>query len=329
MNDVTIYDVAQKAEVGIGTVSRVLNNSENVKDKTREKVLKAITKLNYRPSAMARGLALQKTDSIAVVVPYFTHHFFVEILKGVQEELKEFDMDLVLFNVADKDEKDKYINRLLKERKVDGVLAITLNMTKEEVTKFKEKNIPLVLVDDNQQGISSIFVDDIKGTKKAINYLVDSGHERICFLNGSLDSKQGARRLKGVKKALNEAGLELNSDLFKVGDFTENSGYKLMEEILKLEEVKRPTAIFAASDNQAIGALNAIEDAGLSVPDDFSLVGYDDIELAHYLGLTTVRQPMFKMGKLGVEILVQSIYSKEEKSVKKKLEPELVCRESG
>lgn len=327
MDKITIYDVAEEADVGIGTVSRVLNNSKKVRDGTRKKVLKAIKKLNYQPNAMARGLALQKTNYVGVIVPAFTDHFFVEVLKGVQLGLEDFDLDLVLFNIADKSHKEKYLNRILSERRVDGVLAITMDINQEEVGRFNDVNLPLVLVDDLQENVSSIFVDDIAGTKKAINYLLKLNHQRIAFLNGELDSRQGKNRLEGVKLAFKEAGLEFKQELLKVGHFTEESGYKLMKEILELEDDKKPTAIFAASDNQAVGALHAIEEAGLSVPNDFSLVGFDNIELARYLKLTTVNQPMIKMGKLGIEILVQSICSKDI-LVKEKLEPELVIRES-
>ncbi|GAB6099780.1 LacI family DNA-binding transcriptional regulator [Halanaerocella petrolearia] len=324
---VTIYDVANLAEVGIGTVSRVLNNSKKVSDKTKEKVLKAIKELNYQPNGMARGLALQRTNSIGVMVPSFTDHFFVEVLRGVQEGLEEFEMDLVLIKV-DKREKEKHINRILKERRVDGVLAITLDLTQEEVAKFKEIALPLVLVDDFQENINSISVNEILGVKKAINYLLELGYQKIAFLDGPLDSTHGQNRLQGVKMAFKEAGLEFPNYLLQEGDFTIESGYKMMNELLKLEEKNRARAIFAASDNQAIGAIEVIEEAGFSIPNDFALIGYDNIELARYLKLTTVSQPMFRMGKLGLEILIEDICSQESNLKREKLDPELIIRES-
>ncbi|AGB40134.1 transcriptional regulator [Halobacteroides halobius DSM 5150] len=325
MSKTTIYDVAEAAEVGIGTVSRVLNNSEKVSDETRNKVLKVIKELNYYPNGMARGLALQRTNAIGVMVPSFIDHFFVEVLRGVQAGLNQFDLDLVLFKV-DKEEKDKHINRVLQGRKVDGVLAITLDLTKEEVNKFKELDLPLVLVDDYQQDVNSIFVDDIAGVKKAISYLIELGHQRIAFFDGPLESNHGKQRLEGVKIAFAEAGLEFDEQLLQEGDFTVESGYQSMKKILDVEE--RPTAIFAASDDQAVGALEAIKEEGLSVPDGFALIGYDNIELARYLDLTTVSQPMFKMGELGIETLAKLIYSKQDDLIKKKIEPKLVIRNS-
>jgi DNA-binding LacI/PurR family transcriptional regulator len=333
MEKVTIYDVAKEANVGIGTVSRVLNNSQRVSDKTKKKVLKAIKRLKYQPNAMARGLALQKTGSIGILVPAVTSHFFIEVLKGVQHGLEERDMDLVLYNVNFDDSynisnKERYINRILSEKRVDGVLAITMKMTEDEINRFKNLRVPLVLVNDFYEKISSVFVDDLAGAKKATNYLTALNHQRIAFLNGCMDCRQGQDRIKGFKTALLEANTGVYDELIKIGDFNKESGYEMMKEILDLPREDYPTAIFAASDIQAIGALEAINEAGYSVPEDFSLVGYDNIELSKYLKLTTIAQPMFEMGKLGVELLVDSIQSNGDEIVQKELEPELLIRES-
>jgi len=333
MSKVTIYDVAKEANVGIGTVSRVLNNSKRVSDKTKKRVLKVIKRLKYQPNAMARGLALQKTGSIGILVPAVTSHFFIEVLKGVQQGLEEQDMDLVLYNVNYGDSydityKEKYINRILSEKRVDGVLAITMKMTEEEVERFKNLKVPLVLVNDFYEKISSIFVDDLSGAKKATNHLIALNHKRIAFLNGCMDCRQGQDRMKGFETALIESNIGVYDELIKIGDFDKESGYEMMKEILNLPKKDYPTAIFAASDIQAIGALEAINEAGYSVPEDFSLIGYDNIELSKYLKLTTIAQPMFEMGKLGVELLVDSIQSDKEKIIQKELEPKLVIRES-
>jgi DNA-binding LacI/PurR family transcriptional regulator len=327
MSKVTIYDVAKVAGVGVGTVSRVLNASDNVSDKTRQKVLKVMEELNYRPNAMARGLALQKTNSIGIMVPNFVGHFFVEVLQGVQKALDFHNMDLVLFKV-DKKYKEKYIESVIDAQRVDGVLGITLDMTEEEVAKFQDAKLPLVLVDDFREEVSSIAVDDIAGSKKAIEYLLDLGHRKIAFLDGPLGSIHGFKRLKGVELAFKEAGLKFDHNLLKTGDFNMESGYNLMKEILELNSDEIPTAIFAASDNQAIGALKAIEDAGLKVPEDFALIGYDDIELAQYLNLTTISQPMTKMGKMGIDILIGEISSDKKELTHRVIEPELVIRKS-
>ncbi|MGM0369277.1 MAG: LacI family DNA-binding transcriptional regulator [Bacillota bacterium] len=328
MGKATIYDVAKKAEVGIGTVSRVLNESQNVSDKTREKVIEAIQNLNYYPNAMARGLASQKTGSIGVIVPSFTDHFFVEVLQGVQQSLEQFDLDLVLFNVTDKSRKDKYIERVLGEKRVDGVIAITMDMSDEDIVKFQASELPLVLIDDWHQEVSSIAVDDISGSQQAVEYLLSLGHQKIAFLSGVVGSHHGDKRLAGVKKAFAATDVEFDSDLVIEEGFTVEGGKRAIRELLQLDEAQRPTAVFAASDNQAIGALEEIRETGLSVPEDIAIVGYDNIELAHYLKLTTISQPMSKMGRLGVEILTDKLEGAEQELVQQVIKPELVIRES-
>ena len=329
MSNPTIYDVAEEAGVGTGTVSRVLNESENVSDKTRKKVIKAIKKLNYYPNAMAQGLAAQKTDLVGVVVPDFTSHFFVEVLQGVQQSLKNFNLDLVLFNVSDKSNKDKYIDRVIGERRVDGVITITMNMTDDDVNKFQQANLPLVLIDDWHEEVSSIAVDDVYGSKQAIKHLLGLGHQKIAFLSGIIGKQHSDKRLSGVKNAFQQSEVEFDENLLIEEEFTISGGKRAMKKLLELSPAKRPTAIFAASDNQAIGALEEIKAANLSVPNDFAIVGYDNIELAHYLNLTTIAQPMTKMGKLGVEILAGIILDKQNEISQKVIKPQLIIRESS
>ena len=339
--EANIYDVAEEAGVGIGTVSRVLNESQKVKQKTREKVQKAMNKLNYRPDAMARGLARQRTNSAAVLVPAFTEHFFVEVLRGVQKGLEKYEMDLVLYDVGSQEKKERHVSRVLNEKKVDGVLAI-YTLSPETIASFKKADLPLVLINEAEEKIDSIFINDILGARKAVDHLLDLGHSDIAFLNGPLHSPHAVKRLKGVKKALSDSRLEIREDLLISGDlypelteesdFTEELGCEQMKKILGRPEKKQPTAIFAASDIQAIGALKAIEKEDLSVPEDYSLIGYDDIDLARHLNLTTISQPMFKMGEMGVDILMERITAdspyEDRKFISRKLEPELVIRNS-
>ncbi len=339
--EANIYDVAEEAGVGIGTVSRVLNESQKVKEETREKVKKAMNKLNYRPDAMARGLARQRTNSAAVLVPTFTEHFFVEVLRGVQKGLEKYEMDLVLYDVGSQEKKERHVNRVLNEKKVDGVLAI-YTLAPEKIDGFKEADLPLVVINEAEEKTDSIFINDILGARKAVDYLLDLGHSDIAFLNGPLHSPHAVKRLQGVKKAFSDSCLEFRKDLLISGDlypeltvesdFTEELGFEQMEKILGRPEKKQPSAIFAASDIQAIGALKAIGEKGLSVPEDYSLIGYDDIDLARHLNLTTISQPMFNMGKMGVDVLMERIAADlpyaDKKFISKKLEPELVIRDS-
>lgn len=326
---VNIYDVAEKAGVGIGTVSRVLNNSKKVKKETRDRVLAVMKELNYRPNKLAQNLASQTANAIAVIVPTFIDHYFVEVLKGIQDALEEEKIDLILYKI-DKDEEmmDKILD-IVQSKKVDGIVAVTMDISEHEYQNLLSEDIPIVLADENTPDFHSIYLDDIKGAEIAINYLLELGHKNIAFIDGLKDSQHGINRLKGVKKALKLKDLKLSEELLKFGDFHTEDGYHSMQEILKLPKKEWPTAVFAASDNQAIGVLEAMEEKGLKAPDDIAVIGYDNIELAKYLKITTIGQPMYKLGHLAIEILLKAINGELEEKYNKELELELVKRETA
>lgn len=326
---INIYDVAEKAEVGIGTVSRVLNNSSKVKKETREKVLKIMKELNYRPNKVAQNLASQKANAIGVVVPTFIDHFFVEVLKGIQDALEEEKIDLILYKI-DKDQQmmDKILD-IVHSKKVDGIAAVTMDICEDDYQPLLAENIPVVLADEDSPDFHSIHLDDLKGAAMAVEYLIEKGHRDIAFINGIKESQHGINRLKGVKKVLAENDLVLNSELLKFGDFHTEDGYQSMQEILELPEEEWPSAVFAASDNQAIGALQALEEKGLKAPDDIAVIGYDNIELAKYLEITTIWQPMYQLGHLTIEVLLKAINGELKETYHKELELKLVKRETA
>lgn len=326
---VNIYDVAEKAGVGIGTVSRVLNNSEKVKEETRKKVIEVMKELNYRPNKLAQNLASQKANAIAVIVPTFIDHYFVEVLKGIQDALEEEKIDLILYKIdKDKNMMDKILD-IVHSKKVDGIAAVTMDISKHDYQQLLKEEIPVVLADEDTLDFHSIYLDDIKGAEMAINYLLDSGYRRLAFINGLKNSQHGINRLKGVKNALAAHDLDLDSELLKFGDFHTDDGYQSMQEIFELPEEKWPTAVFAASDNQAIGVLQAMEEKGLKAPDDIAVVGYDNIELAKYLKITTIWQPMYKLGHLTVEVLLEAINGELDHKFSRELDLKLLKRETA
>ncbi len=326
---VNIYDVAEKAGVGIGTVSRVLNNSSKVKDETRDKVLKVMKELNYRPNKVAQNLASQKANAVGVIVPTFIDHFFVEVLKGIQDALEEEKIDLILYKI-DKDQQmmDKILD-IVHSKKVDGIAAVTMDICEHDYQSLLNENIPVVLADEDSPDFHSIHLDDVKGAEMAVDYLIKQGHQNISFVNGIKDSQHGINRLKGVKNILSKNNLSLNPDLLKFGDFHTEDGYQSMQEILELPESEWPAAVFAASDNQAIGVLQAMEEEGLTAPDDIAVVGYDNIELAKYLKLTTIWQPMYQLGHLSIEVLLKAINGELDGIYQKELELKLIKRETA
>lgn len=326
---VNIYDVAAKAEVGIGTVSRVLNNSPKVKTETRTKVLEVIKELNYRPNKLAQNLASQKANAIGIIVPTFIDHFFVEVLKGIQAALEAEKIDLILYKI-DKDQAmlDKILD-IVHSKKVDGIVAVTMDIGEEDYQQLLAEEIPIVLADEKNDDFHSIYLNDLKGAEMAVQYLLAQGHQKIAFINGVQTSQHGIRRLKGVKNILAKNDLVLEPKLLKFGDFKTESGYKLMLEILDLPQANWPTAVFAASDNQAIGILEALKEKNIKVPAEIAVVGYDNIELAEYLKITTVWQPMYKLGYLSIEVLLKAIRGELNNFYQTELELKLIKRETA
>lgn len=331
---VTIYDVARKAGVGIATVSRTINNSTQVSPQTKAKVQKAIRDLKYQPHALAQGLARKKTNMIAIVVPFFTGYFYHELLKGVQEEISKHKNDLILYSLDQTDKTEIILKRTLEEKRVDGVLLISLSISDAYAREFQSIKLPIVLVDSYHPNLDSIYVENERGAYTATEYLIKLGHTKVGMIDGQLRSMPAKIRLDGYKKALADHRIPFHSEYFVVSEpvsdtdgFNRESGYNGMKRLLRMEE-ERPTAVFVSSDIQAAGAIKAIQEQNLRIPDDVAIIGFDDIELAEYLELTTMRQPMVEMGKLGVQRLMARIAGEAEGIYQRVLTTELIIRKT-
>lgn len=337
---VTIYEVAKQAGVGIGTVSRVLNDSPKISPQTRARVLKVIKALNYQPHALAQGLARKKTHSLAILIPFVTGYFYIELLKGIQQAAALHQYDLILYCIDDFSKKDLYLKRALQQRRVDGVLLISLPLAENYAKEFQRRKLPLVLIDASHPDFDSITVNDQDGAYSAVRHLIQHGHKRIAMITGHLDCPPAQHRLSGYTRALAEAGITtsarmivssdaLSGEAVTVNDgFNKDAGYLAMQNLLARQS-ERPTAVFITSDIQAIGAMKAVRESGLRIPEDIVLVGFDDIELAAYVGLTTVRQPMFQMGKQGVERLIALMETPDLPRQHVRIETQLIVRESS
>ena len=305
----TIHDVARVAGVGIGTVSRVLNNHAGVKPKTREKVLAAIAQLNYKPDPIARSMISKRTGAIGVVVPFFTRPFNTEVLRGVEAEIARWGRELVLYNVVTDAQRDHYFSDLPMHRKVDGLLIISLIPEETFASGFREVGMPTVLVDAYSPYLTSLVVDNIEGAYRAVKYLIEKGHRRIGFINGIIEGNfkfsPAHDRLIGLHRAFGEASLLFDPELVLTSEWDRHKGKEAALKLLTRHD--RPTAIFAASDVQAIGVLGAANALNISVPEELSVVGFDGIELSELLELSTVQQPMQQMGELGVKKLIEHI----------------------
>jgi LacI family transcriptional regulator len=306
---VTIRDVAEHAGVGVGTVSRVLNENPSVSDATRRKVLAAIETLNYTPNPIARRLSLRKSLAIAVIVPFFTRPVFTERLRGVEYALADSEYDLILFNVETTVKRDAYFQDVPRRERFDGLLVVSLSPRNGEVEHFLEAGVPTVLIDARHPGLSRVVIDDVAGGRLATQHLIELGHQRIGFVGDQLENPfnfaSSRDRYEGYRQALAEAGIPFRAEYHAQGEHGREQARQRASDLLALREP--PTAVFAASDTQAFGVLEAAQDTGLKVPEDLSVIGYDDVEIAEYFHLTTVRQPLFASGVEGVGLLLKSI----------------------
>jgi LacI family transcriptional regulator len=327
----TIYDIAKKAKVGIGTVSRVLNKHTNVSDTTRERVLKVVEKLNYRPHPYAIGLARQRTNSILFTIPFFATFFFLEILRGIQQQLAEHDVSIILLGVNHPDQIEETLGQSIHRHRVDGIVYCSMKMPDHLANMEMLRKIPIVLVDTYHKNFDSISVNNKQGAYLATKHLLDLGHTRIAILNANLRSVPANERFKGYQLAIKESCKTIEPSLIKktkseyLDGFTRETGYEQMKELLTLGS-SIPTAVFASSDIQAIGALAAMTEAGLRCPEDIALIGFDDIELSGPLGLTSMRQPMSEMGSLTIRRLIERMGNADLLPDHKTYEPTLIVR---
>ncbi|HWT24032.1 MAG TPA: LacI family DNA-binding transcriptional regulator [Solirubrobacteraceae bacterium] len=323
----TIADVAARAGVGASTVSRVLNGGQ-VSGPARARVLAAMSELGYRPRASARSLVTGATGALAVVIPFFTHPSAVQRLRGVLAALDATDYELVLCNVATPAQRDDYLGPRAPLDRSDGLLVVSLRPRDDEVEAFLRGGAPVVLLDASHPRLPSLLSDDVTGGLLATRHLLALGHERIAFVGDRPDPGfgfiAGDRRRDGYGRALSEAGLPVRPELQREGPHGRLVAHRLTRELLSLPEP--PTAIFAASDTQALGVLEAAGFEGFDVPGDLSVVGFDDLEVAPYVGLTTVRQPLEESGARGIERLLAALHEDDAHPHEERLELELVVR---
>jgi LacI family transcriptional regulator len=326
----TIYDIARAAKVGIGTVSRVFNDHPSVKDETRRRVLKIASRYNYHPHPFARGLARKRTNAILVYIPFYTSFFYAEILQSVQSALGEVGCDLILHGVKHPGQSGTSFGRAAVRGRVDGALFFSMKIPDEIVSEYQDSKVPLVLVDTHHEAFDSFFVENVRGAELVTEHLIHQGHRCIGMINATRESPPARDRLKGFRKALSSAGLELNSDWVlqappgTMDGFTKEAGYGMMKTLLR--QKKKPSAVVIASDIQAVGALEAMKEMGLQNPGDIAITGFDDIELARHFGLTTMRQPMSEMGSLAANRLIERMADLKLPVIRRSFLPELIIR---
>lgn len=328
---VTIYKVAKKAGVAISTVSRVLNESPNVSEETKEKIQKVIDELNFRPQVSARKLASKEPQILAVAVPSFTTPFFNELLKGIKDEIRNMDLDIILYNTGSKDPEEAVIN-FFHRGTADALILLSIDVSETVHKHLQSTHIPIVLVNSAHESYNYYVLNDYKGGYLAGEHLVKQGYERMGMITTPVETRSSTERERGFKDALRNFKMPIDKHLFVTGDttkhagFTEESGF---EAIYKYKEMgKFPEALFCTNDTQALGALHALSKLGMRVPEDIAIMGYDNIKLSKYLDLTTMDQHMHEIGSLAILRLAEIIKDSESPMVQEMRNPILVERGS-
>ncbi|MGE1110397.1 LacI family DNA-binding transcriptional regulator [Priestia megaterium] len=330
----TIKDIARVAGVSVTTVSRALNGYSDVNEKTRQKIAAVARELNYSPNTLARGLVMQKSKTIGLLVSGISResvkdNFTFEVLCGVNERASTLGYDLILFNTNTMMQREKTYTQLCRERRVDGAIIQGIKKEDPYLKEVVESDIPCVLVDIpvHSNSVGYVTTDNALGAKKAVEHLASLGHTHIGMINGHEDAFVSQERLNGYREALKECAFSFRSEWVVSGNFEEKKAEKAARELINRH--KEVTAIFCASDLMALGALKACKELGLHVPKEMSIVGYDNIVLASYSSpnLTTVGQEVYQIGYEAADLLIEMLEGKET-NMRRYLDTNLIIRES-
>lgn len=328
----TISEIAQKANVSRTLVSRVLNNKPGVSPKNREKILSVIKEYNYVPNGLARALVLQKTFTIGVVMDELCQSFFFDLIKGLQDAGEELGYNILFCSGSGSmDIKMKYVDYFSQGR-TDGIIAYGSNLTDERIFRSIAEKSKFVLIEGNVPNcnINKIRLDNFKGAYLATEHLIRLGYKNIVHISGDMNYDVSLERLNGYVQAMHDHRIPLSPDSILYADYGEEIAYRQMKQFL--DSGKRPDACFAGADKPAFGALRAAMEKGLSFPDDLAVIGFDDDTPDSrdivFPGLTTMRQPLYEMGRASVELLIDSINHPEKEAVTRNFETTLIIRDT-
>lgn len=328
---ITIYQVAQRAGVAISTVSRVLNNSPNVSQSTKDKVNEAIKELNFRPQVSARNLASRKPQMLAIAVPSFTTPYYTEVLKGVKDEIDDLDLDIVIYNTGSKNP-EKGVENFFNRGTADTIITISIDITDNVHQQLQSSEIPIVLIGSSHPMYNYFDLNNRKGGFLAGEHLVKQGFKKMGMILPALNTKASSLRHQGFVDALREFKMPVDEKLFIRGEsikhagFTEEAGFEAIYEYDKIGEF--PDVIFCANDTLAIGAFHAISKLGLKMPEDIAMMGFDNIKFTKYLDMTTIDQKMYSVGVEATKRLAQIIRNDDQHKVQKTIDPVLIARGS-
>lgn len=327
-----MQDIADAADVSRITVSRVLNHTGSINEKTRKRIFKLAEEMNYFRNVNATSLANNKTNTIAAVFSHFSEYLFnidynMHLLGGIQNQCIKKNYHLLIPSINQKNTANKY-SLPYYERRVDGIIVIAPNSGEKEVIKMAQEGIPTVVISSKYDDppVNYIDVDNERGIFNAIQYLVELGHTEIGLINGPLNQTDAVCRQNGFMHALNHFQLPVNQNWILNGDFMVEDGYKNALQLFKLAH--KPTALMCGNDYIAIGVKKACDELGIIIPNDLSIIGFDDVVNTDFFPLTTLKQPLVDMGKSAVKILIDCINDDDNGMIKKIFVPELIIRNS-
>lgn len=333
MPNLTLEDIAKQAGVSRSTVSRVVNDDPHVKEIVRKRVQEVIIATGYHPHAAARSLASHRSWMIGLVLPrtvssIFTDPYFPRLIQGIAQACNQHNYTLVFFLVETKEDERRIFPRISSRGLLDGIVLQTAEAGDKLIDRLVQFDFPMVVAGRpfNPNDISYIDVDNVQAAQIAVSHLIELGYKRIGTITGRMNGTPGIDRLEGYRKAILKQGWMVDENLIAEGEFTEESGYAAMKQLL----VFKPDAVFAASDVMALGAMRAIQDAGLSVPQDVAMIGFDDLPVATQadIKLTTIRQPIVQFGARAVETLIDLIENGSKPSRRIIMDTELVVRDT-
>ncbi|WGN89653.1 catabolite control protein A [Ligilactobacillus faecis] len=315
---ITIYDVAREANVSMATVSRVVNGNPNVKPATRKKVLEVIDRLDYRPNAVARGLASKKTTTVGVIIPDVTNVYFSSLARGIDDVASMYKYNIILANSDGNAQKEAQVLNTLLAKQVDGIIFMGNNLTDELRAQFARAKTPIVLAGsvDAKEEVESVHVDYVAAVEEAVSDLLNHGNKRVAFISGPLqDPINGEFRLKGYKQALAKHGIEYDPELIFETDYSYRSGEVLWPALASA----KATAAYVGDDELACGVLNGAQDAGVSVPQEFEIVTSNNSKLTEIVRpqLSSITQPLYDIGAVSMRFLTKMM-NKEDMSEDKK-----------
>ncbi len=327
----TMKDIARLAGVSTSTVSHVINKSRFVSDEIAERVNNAAQQLNYAPSALARSLKMNRTKTIGMLVTTSTNPFFGEVVKGVERSCYHQGYNLILCNTEGDNQRMKASINTLLQKRVDGLLLMCSTLEGERLDVFdRYPDIPIVVMDWGPILFASDKIQDnsLQGGYMAAKHLIECGHKEIGCITGPLIRHQAQMRYEGYKRALAEAGIAINPDWIVESDFECEGGYQAFEKLY--QRGKLPSALFVSNDMMAMGVIQAANQRGLLIPDDLSLIGYDDVHIAKFMtpALTTIHQPKYRLGKAAIDTLLYRLENPDTTAQVVQLEPTLVVRNS-